>query len=455
MAIYRGTIPRRDTVPDDPQDKKPTPSGGVSVRSSVLRRDGKRSIPYAAPPSRDVWWEKPTPKNQPEQLGTGYGKKEVPFHTEQVGKDTYRPTPGLGEPGYNTGEQGAQSPSKAINAVQSEQSAEKVVAEGSWLPKNWAEARPQIIWGVLVLGCGLELIISLLDGHFGRAFLALIGLLGLAAIVIHGEQFKQKLLSINSNWIVAAFSLFLAVLIFSPFVEEKRWPLSSWFPTSGVAPVVIHDPPSAADIAKAAGPLIEKSVADSKKEFDDLRDHFALLQNALDDMTKQRDAAEAEAQRLRGELGARVAQQIPAMTGPIKWNLNGQFLVTSGGGPSAIINNVMLSGVSNAPVRIKEAYAISGITGHRQELMANVQHQGYYPVDKVDIPADAPIFLTLVWQPPLSIPNFLDQWGKFSVTVIYDDTTFNHGFSEEFIRDQLRQVFPDAVGPHVTPRIDK
>lgn len=90
-----------------------------------------------------------------------------------------------------------------------------------------------------------------------------------------------------------------------------------------------------------------------------------------------------------------LAQQLAAAPNqrPIAWNLDSQFLVASGGGPDARINSVLLQGTSAASVSIKEAYAVSGLTGHKQELMANVQDQGYYPVNKVDIPAGAPVWL--------------------------------------------------------------
>jgi hypothetical protein len=126
------------------------------------------------------------------------------------------------------------------------------MSEGSWLPKTWGEAIPQVFWGVLILGFGLEFCVSILDANYGRALAALVGLLAVLAVLIHQEQLRQRLLNINPNWIAAAFTLFLAAIILSPFVEAKRWPLSAWF-QSRIA--IIHDPPSAEDIAKATAPI--------------------------------------------------------------------------------------------------------------------------------------------------------------------------------------------------------
>ena len=140
---------------------------------------------------------------------------------------------------------------------------------------------------------------------------------------------------------------------------------------------------------------------------------------------------------------------------PVAWNLDSQFLVVTGGGPEARINSVLLQGTSTALVTMKEAYAVSGLTGHKQELFANVQYQGYYPVDKVDIPPEARVWLELIFKPPLSITEFINQWEKFSVTVVYHDATnYHHEFDANYIRQKLQQMIPDAFGPRVTPRPD-
>ena len=67
-------------------------------------------------------------------------------------------------------------------------------------------------------------------------------------------------------------------------------------------------------------------------------------------------------------------------------------------------------------------------------------NRGYYSVDKVDIPPGATVGLDLIWEPPLSIRDFLDQWGKFRVTVIYNGITLEHDFDEAFVQRSLQQM---------------
>jgi hypothetical protein len=153
------------------------------------------------------------------------------------------------------------------------------MSEGSWLPKTWGEAVPQVFWGVLILGFGLELCISILDANYGRALAALVGLLTVLAMLIHQDDIRQRLLKINPNWIAASFTLFLAALILFPFVEEKLWPLSAWFQSSAPSGVV-HDPPKAEDIAKAT----------------------SAIQDKLDEALTQRDQSLSENTSLRNQL---------------------------------------------------------------------------------------------------------------------------------------------------------
>jgi ribosomal protein L12E/L44/L45/RPP1/RPP2 len=200
------------------------------------------------------------------------------------------------------------------------------------------------------------------------------------------------------------------------------------------------------------------------------------IKNATEKIRAERDSAIANlavaskerdslAEQLKQNQRSRVAavpmapqsSQSPEHNqGPIVWNLDSQFLVASSNGTSDQINGLILQGTSTASVAFKEAYAISGLTGHRQELVANVPYKGYYPVTKVDVPPQAPVQLDMDWNPPLSIRDFMDQWGKLRVVIVYNDgTTYEHEFDESYVREKLRRLVPSAFGPRVSPKDDK
>jgi hypothetical protein len=141
----------------------------------------------------------------------------------------------------------------------------------------------------------------------------------------------------------------------------------------------------------------------------------------------------------------------------ITWDINKQFLVVTGGGQAAQINSILLQGESTRSVGFKDAFAISDRTGRRQDFVANVQSVGaYYPVNQVNIPPRASVWLELRFQPPLSIADFLDTWGSLDVTMEYlDGSKYTHKFDDDFVRDKLNVMVPNIIGARVTPRITK
>jgi hypothetical protein len=187
---------------------------------------------------------------------------------------------------------------------QSERSSEKTaVSEGSWVPKNWKEARSAIVWGVLILGFGLEFCVSLLDANFGRALLALVGLGGLAAMVIHGEELRQRLLKVSPNLVFVSFALFLGVVILSPFIEEKRWPFSAWFPST--ATIQPSPQPTTEEITKATAPL-EAEIANLKQQLAGTQTAIAPQQSSPQHplFPGSYDLSETDIRRLRDEYSA-------------------------------------------------------------------------------------------------------------------------------------------------------
>ena len=171
------------------------------------------------------------------------------------------------------------------------------------------------------------------------------------------------------------------------------------------------------------------------------------LRSQVDELTRQRDAALA---------GAKAPAPVPS-GGPIVWNSpEGQQLFVVGADASGyIVSGALFWGESTEPVSITEAYAISGMTGHKQDLKANVPNKGYFPVDKVDIPPGAPVHLDLAWNPPIPLKDFLNQWGKFHVVVKYNGVKFERDYDEALVRQKLQQQAPDMFGPQITPRDDK
>lgn len=173
------------------------------------------------------------------------------------------------------------------------------------------------------------------------------------------------------------------------------------------------------------------------------------LRSQVDELRRQRDAALADAKRK-----STPTVQSHVVSGPVEWLLDGQLIVASFDGKSYGVNGLIFQGTSKTAFHFKEAYLVSGLTGHRVELQANVHKVGaYYPVTAVDIPMGAPVQIDYMFKPPLSIRDFVDQWGKFRFMVVYEDgSTFEHDYSEDEVRKQAQRQLPDAFGPQVTPK---
>lgn len=153
------------------------------------------------------------------------------------------------------------------------------------------------------------------------------------------------------------------------------------------------------------------------------------------------------------ETASMAPTNVDGGSGPITWRPDFALVVT-GGGPNALINALIFYGVSSSTVQMKDAYVVSELTGHKEQLKANIPYGGgEVPLDQIEpIPPGAPIDLVIDWKPPLSISNFLDQWGKIHFTAIYGDTTYDKLFDEDHIRQKIFNEIQGSGGPMVTKK---
>jgi hypothetical protein len=313
-------------------------------------------------------------------------------------------------------------------------------------PKTWWEAMSShVVWGSLVFTCFLVFVEKLIEQHYGQALAAFLLGLGIAAVSLHSKAWLERT---NPNLAFAGAALCIMAVLSFPFVEQHRWPYQD---------AISKPPPQTVAVATPNTPIAMADPVAGRKLVTgaQLLDKVDALQSQVDKTTKE---LEATKRQLADAQHSGVTSMFPPTQtekGSITWEDDSQFLVVTGGGPDATINSVLIQGTSTNSVAIKEAYAISGLTGHRQELMANVQYRGYYAVDKVDIPPKAPVWLELIFKPALPTRDFLDQWGKFHITVSYNGMTYEREFDDSYIRRKLEQQNAGAFGPHVTPKEDK
>jgi hypothetical protein len=115
-------------------------------------------------------------------------------------------------------------------------------------------------------------------------------------------------------------------------------------------------------------------------------------------------------------------------------------------------------GVSTDLARIKDAYVISTLTGHKEPLdVANATNfSERWKIDQVEpIPSGAQVMLIYEPKPSPPLPDFINQWGAFEFHVVYDNKEYVKIYSQAYINSKMAREFPGVFGPHVTRRNDK
>jgi uncharacterized protein (TIGR02594 family) len=117
------------------------------------------------------------------------------------------------------------------------------MSEGSYWPKTWSEAVPLIVWGTLVFAAGFEFISTLVHGELVPCLVSLVIMVGLVAMLIHWARLQTWTTGLSPIWLPATIFLLLSAIIFSPYVEQHRWPfawvISKWSPAQNLG----SDPP--------------------------------------------------------------------------------------------------------------------------------------------------------------------------------------------------------------------
>jgi hypothetical protein len=161
------------------------------------------------------------------------------------------------------------------------------------LPRTWREAVPYVVWVVLVLGFGLEIVSAFVHGQWAHFGVAAVGLVVLMTAALHWKQALSWGKRLSPNAAVGILALVLLSMALSPFIEERRWP--AWFQSGAqglsadeIAAAVVkaipkQNTPSAEEINKAVAPIGQQrdqaltNLAAMTNERNKLRDQLAAI----------------------------------------------------------------------------------------------------------------------------------------------------------------------------------
>ena len=153
------------------------------------------------------------------------------------------------------------------------------------------------------------------------------------SIKAHVPGFVRRTLPVAAqdvrSWIFILTCLF-AYVVFPELCRRAVEPIAT------TVPAIIHDAPTAEDIAKVTAPIVAERDA-AKTERDAAKQQAASLQSQLSAAIQERDSAR------QGTSTPTPTAPAPYQ-GPVNWASDSQFLVITGGGPSATINSVLLQG---------------------------------------------------------------------------------------------------------------
>ncbi len=130
------------------------------------------------------------------------------------------------------------------------------------LPKNWIEAVPIVLFGFYGLAFAFGAVEAMNRTEAGLVIADTVGCIICAAIALawwkRRDWLPQKMVATtvsvitDARWLLVGLSTLLIASMLAPFVEQKRWPLSAWFP------IIIHDHAAPAEIAKATSEIQAK-----------------------------------------------------------------------------------------------------------------------------------------------------------------------------------------------------
>jgi hypothetical protein len=87
-------------------------------------------------------------------------------------------------------------------------------------------------WGAVISAFFLVFVEKLVQGAYGQALSSLVGGGIVTAAALHSKTWLQKT---NPNWTFAAALALLFAIISTPWVEQKKWPFSTWFQSDTAA----------------------------------------------------------------------------------------------------------------------------------------------------------------------------------------------------------------------------
>ena len=116
---------------------------------------------------------------------------------------------------------------------------------------------------------------------------------------------------------------------------------------------------------------------------------------------------------------------------------------------------INFNGQATSLAHIRDAYIISNLTGHKEQLRVPnpAKIQETWAIEEIEpIATGAPVYLTYRWVQPIPVSDFLNQWGAFEFHVTYDNKEYVRSYAQDYVNDKLAREMPGVIGPRITKK---
>jgi hypothetical protein len=163
-------------------------------------------------------------------------------------------------------------------------------------------------------------------------------------------------------------------------------------------------------------------------------------------------ALSSQGDAMHQSLRAPQVAPAPITVIPVTWGKLG-FGYAGGAEPTFIDIEIGATITDPLPVKLRDAYIVSGTTGEHLPMMLSAGKDGeILPRDANPIPSGVHFFLTAKLKPPLSAPQVLSQWGKVYFSAEYGDQKYEATFDETYMMNKLSSFAGSPLAPHITKR---
>ncbi len=333
--------------------------------------------------------------------------------------------------------EGAERPNRTLQNMErsfadtgrSERSAEEPVSDHP--PPETPTHAARVLIGWFAGGLAFQCVENLHNGYWpslgygiGAVAVAIFDY-KLPAILAGSPRLTKSLndLAADARLWVAVAMLSLLIIALSPYFEQRRLPYAWQFAAS--QPPATAPPPS---------PIQEQLEAANKTN--------ANLRAALEDMTRQRDAA----------LKQNPPQPLPPpspVSGPVTWDADLSPWST-GDSEGPLLLGIAVRGSANGFVDLKDAYIISDVTGEKKTLQVSTAPGPVLsPISEINqIPPGARVDLWATFKPAVRPNDLLIHWHRFHFHAEYSGIVYDRVFD----LTRLINQFPNT-GPHVTKKV--